>query len=158
MCQRCIPFGGEQDFPRIASGAHIAGAGAKRCRPHFFVSYAMRAHDRNAGEFPVQPLDLSQARGLNVDNRDIRAVAGNVDAQLIQGAGYVYGVVVNAESGSEGLCQTRLALENDDLQGLHTAPLIATVYRRWRRLWSSRRLYKRERRLPQTLQTEAATG
>jgi hypothetical protein len=39
-------------------------------------------------------------------------------------------VVVQTKGGSKSLCQTRIALEYDNTQGLHTASLI----RPWRRL------------------------
>src|SRR5947209_7587121 len=50
-------------------------------------------------------------------------MARDIDAQLLDGGCDINRVIVLAESGSESLCQTRIALEHNDGQGLHTASL-----------------------------------
>jgi len=68
-----------------------------------------------------------EARSFYVDDRDLRPIAGDCGTQRVDGIGNVHGMVVKAEGSGERLRETRVVLEYNNRQGLHTLPQIQTV-------------------------------
>ena len=83
-----------QDALGIERGAHVTGAGIESGSPHLLVGDAMGAYDRDARVFAVQPLDLCQRRGLDVEHGDAGVAPWNVETQLLEGIGNTYRVVL----------------------------------------------------------------